>query len=200
MAEQSIATNVYSGHQALRAAQDSAAWSRAHLWRAAVGDFACAVVAGVLAVQARFVSQGYQPAAYLAFTSALPVLWVGAVALAGGYDSRFIGVGSDEFRRILNAAVSLTAAVAIASYALKLNIARGYVALAMPSTAVLDLVMRYWLRKHLHKMRRTGRCLRRVVVVGHGPAIAELAATLRRSSYHGMCIVGACLAEAGEAG
>ena len=196
MAEQSIATDVYPGDQALQAAQDSAAWSRAHLWRAAVGDFSCAVVAGILAVQARFVSQGSQPGAYLAFTFALPVLWVAAVALAGGYDSRFIGVGSDEFRRILNAAVSLTAAVAIFSYALKLDIARGYVALAMPSTAVLDLAMRYWLRKQLHKKRSTGRCLRRVVVVGHAPAITELAATLRRSSYHGMSIVGACLAEA----
>ena len=79
------------------------------------------------------------------------------MALAGGYDSRFIGVGSDEFRRILNAAVSLTAAVAIFSYALKLDIARGYVALAMPSTALFDLTMRYWLRKHLHKRRSTGR-------------------------------------------
>ena len=195
VAEQSIATGSFPGYAALRAARHSAAWSRAHLWRAAVGDFTCAVVASVLAVQARFVSQGSQPAAYLAFTCALPVLWVGAVALAGGYDSRFIGVGSDEFRRILNAAVSLTATVAIASYALKLDIARGYVAVAMPSTALFDLMMRYWLRKHLHRMRDAGRCLRRVVVVGHGPAIAELAAMLRRSSYHGMSIVGACLAE-----
>ena len=195
VAEQSVATGPFPGYKALRAARHSAAWSRAHLWRAALGDFACAVVGGVLAIQTRFVSQGAKPAEYLAFTAILPVLWVGAVALAGGYDSRFIGVGSDEFRRILNAAVSLTAAVAIVSYALKLDIARGYVAVAMPSTALFDLMMRYWLRKHLHKMRRTGQCLRRVVVAGHAPAIAELAAMLRRSSYHGMCIVGACLAE-----
>ena len=195
MAEQSIAAGSFPGHQALRAAQHSAAWTKAYLWRAAIGDFVCAVVAGVLAIQARFVSQGYQPVAYLLLTGLLPVFWVAAVGLAGGYDSRFIGVGSDEFRRILNAAVSLTAAVAIASYTLKLDIARGYVAVAMPSTALLDLTMRYWLRKHLHKKRSIGRCLRRVVVVGHALAIAELAAMLRRSSYHGMSIVGACLAE-----
>ena len=140
MAEQSAVTGHLHGLHALRASEDSAAWARAYLWRAAVGDVTCAVVAGVLAVQ-----------------------------------------------------VSLTAAVAIASYAFKLNVARGYVALAMPSTALLDLVMRYWLRKHLHRMRDAGRCLRRVVVVGHGAAIAELAAMLRRSSYHGMSIVGACL-------
>ena len=120
------------------------------------------------------------------------------MALAGGYDSRFIGVGSDEFRRILNAAVSLTATVAVVSYALKLNIARGYVVVALPSTAVLDLGMRYWLRKRLHRMRDAGQCLRRVVVAGHARAIAELAAMLRRSKYHGMCIVGACVAEDGR--
>ena len=159
-----------------------------------MGDVTCAVVAGVLAVQARFLSQGSQPAAYLVFTCALPLLWVATVGVAGGYDSRFIGVGSDEFRRILNAAVSLTAGVAIFSYALKLDIARGYVALAMPSTAISDLCMRYWLRKHLHRMRSAGQCLRRVVVVGHALAITELAETLRRSSYHGMSIVGACVA------
>jgi exopolysaccharide biosynthesis polyprenyl glycosylphosphotransferase len=194
MAGQTILAESRPGYQALRAAQDSAAWTRAYLWRAALVDFACAVVAGVLAVQARFLSQGSRPVLYLVFTCVLPLLWAGAVALAGGYDSRFIGVGSDEFRRILSAAVSLTAGVAIVSYALKLDIARGYVALAMPSTGLADLAMRYWLRKHLHRMRSTGRCLQRVVVVGHPPAIAELTATLRRSSYHGMSIVGACLA------
>ena len=115
--------------------------------------------------------------------------------MVGGYDARFIGVGSDEFRRILNAAVTLTAAVAIVSYALKLDVARGYVAAVMPSMGLFDVVMRYWLRKHLHRLRSAGHCLRRVIVVGHAPAIAELATTFRRSTYHGMSIVGACLAE-----
>jgi len=35
-------------------------------------------------------------------------------------------------------------------------------------------------------------------VVGHGPMVAELAAMLRGTSYHGMCIVGACLAGLGR--
>ncbi len=198
MAGQSAVAGSLPGRQALLAAQNSAAWTRAYLWRAAVGDLACGVIAGVIAVQARFVSQGDQPVEYVAFTCALPLLWAVAVALAGGYDSRFIGVGPDEFRRILNAAVSLTAAVAIFSYVFKLEIARGYVAVAMPSTVVLDLTMRYWLRKHLHKARSAGQCLRRVVVVGHAPAVAELTTTLSRSSHHGMSVVGACLAGPGR--
>ena len=183
-----------TGHRARRAARDSAGWTRTYLWQAAIADLSSAALAGVLSLQVHFFSPNSKLSSYLAFTCALPLLWATAVALAGGYDSRFIGIGSDEFRRILNAAVSLTAAVAIISYATNLDIARGYVALAMPLTALFDLLMRYWLRKSLHKMRSAGRYLRRVVVVGHAPAVTELAAILRRSSYHGMSIVGACLA------
>jgi exopolysaccharide biosynthesis polyprenyl glycosylphosphotransferase len=195
MAGQSIIAGAFPGRQALLASRSSAAWARAYLWRAAIGDFACSVIAGIIAVQARFVSQGAQPVKYLIFTGVLPLLWAVSVGLAGGYDARFIGVGSDEFRRVMNAAVSLTAVVAIVSYAFKLDIARGYVAVALPSTLALDLAMRFWLRKNLHRVRSSGQCLRRVLVVGHAPAVNELTALLRHSDYHGMNVVGACLAD-----
>src|ERR1022692_2982578 len=84
MAEQLVVTGSFHGYRALRAARDSAAWTRAYLWRAAVGDFTCAVVASVLAIQARFVSQGSQPIGYLVLTCVLPLLWVAAIALSGG--------------------------------------------------------------------------------------------------------------------
>ena len=58
---------------------------------------------------------------YLALSLALPVLWIAALWLAGAYDVRFIGTGSDEFRKVLNAGVSLTAAVALFSYAINLS-------------------------------------------------------------------------------
>ena len=61
---------------------------------------------------------------YVALSLALPVLWIGAVWLAGGYDVRFIGTGSDEFRKVLNAGVGLTAAIALFSYAINLELSR----------------------------------------------------------------------------
>ena len=74
-------------------------WTRGYLRTAALLDGLCAVIAGLLAFEVRFGSERYQQAEYLAFTAALPVVWLAAMALAGGYDSRFIGVGSDEFRQ-----------------------------------------------------------------------------------------------------
>src|SRR6202044_4052740 len=94
---------------------------------------------GLLAIEVRFAGQGYLAVCYIAFMPALPALWAGSVALAGGYEARFIGRGPDEFRRVMNAAVTLTGSVAVASYALHADLARGYVLIAMPCLAVFDM-------------------------------------------------------------
>ncbi len=172
----------------------SAVWT-SHYRRAAAGlDGLCALAGGFLAFEARFDSQGYRPSEYLALSALLPVLWVAWVALAGGYDPRFIGVGSDEFRKVLNAGVSLTAAIAVCSYAVKFDLARGYVVLAVPATATFDLLARYWLRKRLHNRRRSGRYMRRTVVAGHARAVADLVGQLHRDNHHGLSVVAVCVA------
>jgi exopolysaccharide biosynthesis polyprenyl glycosylphosphotransferase len=177
-----------------RAAAGPAAWTGSYLRRTALADCLCAVAAGAIAYELRFDATSYRPAVYLAFTALLPIVWIGALALAGGYDPRFIGVGSDEFRRVINAAVTLTAAIAIISYAVKFDTARGYVVIALPCVAALDLVVRHRLRRRLHRLRSRGACMRKVVAVGHAAAVADLIGELRRGTYHGLSVVGACLA------
>jgi len=129
-------------------------------------------------------------------TVSLPLLWWVSVALARGYDVRFIGLGSEEFRRVLNAAVSLTGAVAIVSYAARSDIARGYLVIALPCATVLDLLARFVLRKRLHRQRRAGAFMHRTIAVGSADAVADLIAELRRETYHGLSVVGACLSAA----
>jgi exopolysaccharide biosynthesis polyprenyl glycosylphosphotransferase len=170
------------------------AWTRTYLRCVGLIDALCALLAGLLAVEVRFVGQGYLPVSYVAFTVALPALWAGSVALAGGYEARFIGVGPDEFRRVMSAAVTLTGSVAVASYALKADLARGYVIIALPCLAIFDLGTRYALRKRLHRRRSYGACMQRVVAVGHPQAVADLVAVLRRDKFNGLQVVAACLA------
>ena len=160
-----------------------------------MADYACALAAGLLALQVRFADRGHAPAEYLTLSLGLPVLWLICLALAGGYDSRFIGVGTDEFRKVLNAGVGLTAVVAVAAYATKTDIARGYVVIALPVATFFDLLARYGLRKRLHKLRSRGQYLRKVVAVGHAPVVANLAGELARAPYHGLSVVAACLAD-----
>jgi len=168
-------------------------WATAYIRNLTILDAACALVAGLLAFQVRFGRENYGESAYLWLAVGLPVLWRIALELAGAYDVRFIGVGSDEFRRVINAGISLTAVVAILSYATKTDVARGFVVVALPSMTIFDLIGRFRLRKRLHHLRTLGKCMRKVVVVGHSDVIAQLTTALRRHTYHGLSVVAACL-------
>src|SRR5260370_15609548 len=154
-------------------------WTGRFLGGVVGADCLCALGAGVVALLVRFDGEPHLPAGYLASTLILPVIWVFAAAFSGAYDARFIGVGSDEFRRVLNAAVSLTAAVAIIAYATQTQVARGYVVIALPSATVLDLSARYWLRKRLHRLRGAGLCMHKARAVGQPEAGDRLTSVLR---------------------
>jgi exopolysaccharide biosynthesis polyprenyl glycosylphosphotransferase len=191
-----------SGYAAVRGLPDRQAarrlstWAKDYLRRAAVVDLGCATVGVLAAAQLRFGND--VTAAYIALSLALPPLWLTALWLAGGYDVRFIGTGSDEFRKVLNAGVGLTAAVAIVSYTINIELSRAYLLIALPSTTLFDLVARYAFRKRLHRQRASGRSLLYVVAVGHELAVADLVKELHRDRYHGLTVVGACVAQPGE--
>jgi exopolysaccharide biosynthesis polyprenyl glycosylphosphotransferase len=187
-----VARDRYDG-QAIRR---TAVWTRDYLRRAALADLGCAIFGVFAAAQLRFGNDVTGP--YMALSLALPMAWLAAIWLAGGYDVRFIGTGSDEYRKILNAGVGLTAAIAVFSYAVNLEVSRGYVLIALPATMLLDLVSRYAIRKRLHRQRAAGRCMLSVVAVGHETAVADLVNELGRDRYHGLTVAGACVAQPSE--
>lgn len=178
------------------AAADPAVWRGRYVRTAFAIDGACALVAGLAALVLRSQGPRFVPVPHVIIAVSLPLLWWVSVALARGYDVRFIGLGSDEFRRVLNAAASLTAGVAIVSYAARSDIARGYLVIALPCATVLDLVARFLLRKRLHRQRRAGAFMHRTIAVGSADAVADLITELHRESHHGLSVVGACLTAA----
>src|SRR5215813_2382622 len=191
--EISVPEQVHVGRLTRLAVGRVRAWTGVYRRQLVVVDACSALAAGWLAFQARFGTANAQDSAYFWLGIALPGLWLVALEFAGASDERFVGVGSDEFRRVVNAGMCLTAVVAITSYATKTEIARGYVVVALPCLTLFDLGCRYWLRRRLHKLREQGACMRKVVIVGHEEVISELTAVLRRETYHGMTIVAACV-------
>lgn len=169
-------------------------WPASYVRNAAVLDLAVALLAGLVAFVGRFGNEiGPGTSRYVAFSALLPIVWALALTLARTYETRFFGVGPDEFRRVLNTGIALTACVAIASYATKSEVARGYVLVALPLVTLGTLAGRYFLRKRLHRLRRKGRCMHRTVAAGHADAVADLVRQLQREPHHGMEIVGACV-------
>lgn len=159
-------------------------------------DFAAAEVTSALALQLRF--GGRLGPEYATLSLTFPLLWVAALWVSGAYNARYIGTGSDEFRKVLNAGVSLTAGLAILSYAINTELSRAYLLLTMPTLTVAELIIRQVLRKRLHRQRALGRCMATVVAVGPEPAVADLITELRRDSYHGLTVVATCLAGVSE--
>lgn len=174
-------------------------WVGVYRWAAVGGDLLAAMVGIAVALLTRF---GYQVGSgYLVISSVLPLAWVATVALSKGYDSRYFGAGPDEFRSLLRSGVGLTAALALASYATRTEIARGFVVLAIPVIVGAALVLRYGLRKDLHRHRVRGRCMHRVLVVGRTDPAATLCEHLESRPTDGFRVVATCRPRgAGRAG
>jgi exopolysaccharide biosynthesis polyprenyl glycosylphosphotransferase len=166
-------------------------WTRGYLVRVGVIDALCAMLAVIAALEVRF--DGHFTRMYAAVSFVFPLLWLAALWLGGVYDSRFIGSGQDEFRKILNVGITLTAVIAIASYAVNEELSREYLLITMPTVIAFDLVTRYLMRKRLHKKRASGLCMQKVVAVGHQAAVAELIKELRRDKYHGLWVSASCV-------
>ena len=166
-------------------------WQRTLVRSLVMSDFIAASIAVVAALLLRFGTAA--PDVYQFATLAAPVVWVLFCAMVRGYELRFLGTGSEEFRRVFDAGVRLLALTAVISFAFRLEPARVYVLIALPSTVVLTLALRYAARQRLHQLRATGSCLHKVVVVGRERSCAELIRQLRSESQAGFSVVGACI-------
>jgi exopolysaccharide biosynthesis polyprenyl glycosylphosphotransferase len=171
------------------------AWERSCVTAAVMIDAGASLTAGVTAYYVRWGNPAPPDLRwdYVALSAGLPLLWLAAMAVARAYEARFLSVGSEEFRRVLVAAVVVIATVATASWATKAEIARGYVLVALPMATILTLLGRYLLRKWVHRERRRGYFMSDVLLVGHGRTGAELVRQMRGDTHHGMRVVGACV-------
>ena len=75
---------------------------------------------------------------YVALSLAVPVLWVLLVAVKRGYEQRYLGRGPEEYRRLWEAGLLLFITMAVLSFSVKGDVARGYVCLVVPLTLVAD--------------------------------------------------------------
>ena len=135
---------------------------------------------------------------YRVWAAIAGVLWVAVLAASGGYDRRIIGLGSDEFRRIGNAAVRMLALLVLVGFATKADESRVVVSLGVLAMGLLTLLLRWLSRRVLHRQRRQGRCVHHVLAVGSSAEVRALITSLGRSPYAGLQIVAACISDDGE--
>jgi exopolysaccharide biosynthesis polyprenyl glycosylphosphotransferase len=158
---------------------------------ALIGDGASALIGAACALAVRF---GTGPRlSYLLFTLALPIAWLAIVMIQRGYEQRFLGTGPEEYRRVFQAGLVMFTSIAVVSYALRSEVARGYVFVAIPVTVLITMALRRQLRTWIYRLRDQGLALQRVLVVGRADAVVSLIEKLDHEPQHGLVPVGACV-------
>jgi hypothetical protein len=116
--------------------------------------------------------------------------------LHGAYDRRLLGHGPEKYKVVATASFRLFALVAIVSYVMRLDVARGYVAMAMP-TGMIGLLVAPWLwQKSLTMHRAQGLMSGAVLVVGDREHLTGLIRALNSVPEAGYRVVAACCGDA----
>ncbi|GAA2679747.1 polyprenyl glycosylphosphotransferase [Actinoplanes palleronii] len=117
----------------------------------------------------------------------LPLGWVFLLWTSGSYDRRYLGLGSEEFKRVVRTSVTVVAAVSLLSFATKTDLSRATVGLVSLSSLLLILFGRVFARQVLHiSRRRTGHGAHRMILVGTLPEALEVYTAVTRSPAAGL--------------
>ncbi|HEY2675236.1 MAG TPA: sugar transferase [Rugosimonospora sp.] len=128
----------------------------------------------------------FNPLVYLL----LPLAWLIVLWGNGAYDRRFLGLGTDEFKRVSRASLMMAAVASFTAFANRSQLSRLSVAVALVGAALYISLMRYLARKALHLLRRKGVATHRVLLVGTLPEALEVHTAVSRNQGAGLVPVG----------
>jgi exopolysaccharide biosynthesis polyprenyl glycosylphosphotransferase len=172
-----------------------ATWQRRYTRLLVVADLAALAVAALCAYVLRFGGAGVEVGgiSYALVAAGFVAGWMTVLGLSRCYEERFVGTGPEEFRRVGNASIRVTAGTALVAFAFQAPLSRVFVGVFLLLGTVLLLAGRATGRRYLHRARRQGRFTHRVLLVGAERQLVELAAELCRDPNAGLVVVGACV-------
>ncbi|MEN3356149.1 MAG: hypothetical protein V7637_131 [Mycobacteriales bacterium] len=171
-------------------------WRRRWVAVLVTADLTAVVIALIVGFLVRF---GVEPGMtasgvpYEVLAALIGAGWLAGLAAADAYRVRYLGTGAEEYKRVATGTFWAWGVTAVACYAGKVEVARGFVVLALPLGLILLLAARAVVRAWLVAGRGAGRGLHRVLVVGDRRSVTALARQLRREPAAGFDIVGACI-------
>lgn len=130
---------------------------------------------------------------YWLFSTGLVVVWMWSLALVDSRSDRVIGTGSAEYVGIASSSIRLFGVIAIVAFLTRIDLARGYLLIALP-VGLLMLILERWLwRQWLIAQRARGAFSARVLLVGSEQSVSQIANELQRTPRAGYLVVGACV-------
>ncbi|AOD20689.1 polyprenyl glycosylphosphotransferase [Rhodococcus sp. p52] len=174
-------------------------WQNAYVKRLYVTDALVVVLSVLLAQWVRFGSEELLLAGegaeleYSLTSATIIVAWLGALSLFRTRSRRVIGAGYDEYQRVISATLAMFGTIAIIALITNEQIARGFLAIALPVGLAGLLLSRWVWRKVIARKRARGDFQTSVLVVGGARAVRHMARTFSRKDGEGYRVVGVCV-------
>ena len=108
-------------------------------------------------------------------------------------DPRIVGIGVDEYKRVVSATVALLGVLAMLCLLFQVDIARSYFALAFPLGVAGLIASRWVLRRWLTRQRTKGHFLSQVLVLGKPKDVSYVVNQIEKKSGAAYHVVGVCL-------
>jgi exopolysaccharide biosynthesis polyprenyl glycosylphosphotransferase len=152
-------------------------------------DLVAAVVAGWIALAVT--KQDPTLLQWVLCLVVLPLGIVGACALSHGYEPRFLGVGTDDYRRLLDVALKLMAFVGVVALISERELARSVALVMFPIFILAALLIRFVGHLVQSRARAHGVAVHRALVIGTERATAEMMRRISTRDDHPFQVVGA---------
>jgi exopolysaccharide biosynthesis polyprenyl glycosylphosphotransferase len=132
--------------------------------------------------------QGARPLFDLIAYVFLPLAWLLVLWGNGAYDRRYLGIGTDEFKRVMRTTVTLTASLSLLAFLTQKagQLSRLSVLFSMLGGLFFVTVFRYGARRVLSLVRRKGRASHRMLLVGSLNEALEVYTAITRNPAAGM--------------
>ncbi|KYH45857.1 sugar transferase [Branchiibius sp. NY16-3462-2] len=179
-------------------AQAASPWRSVVRARLVALDTALVIIAVGCAFVLRFGQAEVERASsadYLWVSLALIVCWMVSLWGAQTYRAEYLALGSEEFRRVIRATLSVFGLFAIVSMVFKLEISRSFLAVALPLGLCLLLLGRATARMLLNKQRGRGRFVDPVLIIGAPQEVRYVASRVGGHPAAGYRVAGVATGE-----
>jgi exopolysaccharide biosynthesis polyprenyl glycosylphosphotransferase len=167
-------------------------WERRYAGFMPLGDLAITLVVALLCARLPWVDTSV--------ALILALSWLVPLAVGGAYESRVLGQGSDEYKRVLSASWQYAALLGLVAYAVGDESVRGCLFVVLPVGTTGLLLGRQTVRRFVWARRRQGFALHRLVVVGPAFTAADLIREVQGRDDTGFTVVGVCTAGVADDG
>ncbi|NKX77501.1 sugar transferase [Gordonia amicalis] len=182
-----------------RVGERSRSWIHGYVIRLAWTDAVIVALVVCLAQVARFgadsamAPNGDAQVPAVLVSVVLGFSWLMSLRAFQTLDRRIVGSGSQEYSRVVTACLALFGVLAMVDLLFRLNIARGFIAIALPAGTLGLLISRWLWRQRLGHQRLRSQSLEHVLVVGTEVSAVPMIERLLRQPNLGYRVVGICL-------